>query len=103
MSRGVANRWLHSHTHGQQSAHLRHQVQRKYVVAEISPIKYIMVGGFLGAGKTTTLSRLAQRYQAAGLNVGIVTNDQAEDLVDSGLLRNQGYDVAEVAGKRRGV
>lgn len=61
-------------------------------------MRFLMVGGFLGAGKTTTLGRLAQRYQAQGLNVGIVTNDQAADLVDTHLLRSQGYDVGEVAG-----
>jgi G3E family GTPase len=61
-------------------------------------IRYIMVGGFLGAGKTTTLGRLARRYTDAGLNVGIVTNDQASDLVDTNTLRAQGFDVGEVAG-----
>lgn len=63
-----------------------------------SPIRYVMVGGFLGAGKTTTLSRLARMYRERGWNVGIVTNDQADDLVDTGMLRGQGYDVEEVAG-----
>lgn len=61
-------------------------------------IRYIMVGGFLGAGKTTTLGRLARTYTDAGLNVGIVTNDQASDLVDTNTLRAQGFDVGEVAG-----
>ena len=61
-------------------------------------IRYIMVGGFLGAGKTTTLGRLAAHYQSQGLNVGIVTNDQATDLVDTNTLRSQGFDVGEVAG-----
>ena len=61
-------------------------------------IRYIMVGGFLGAGKTTTLSRLARHYLDQGLNVGIVTNDQATDLVDTNTLRAQGFDVGEVAG-----
>ena len=61
-------------------------------------IRYIMVGGFLGAGKTTTLSRLARHYTDQGLNVGIVTNDQADDLVDTNMLRSQGFDVGEVAG-----
>ena len=46
-------------------------------------IRFIMVGGFLGAGKTTTLARLARYYAARGLNVGVVTNDQATDLVDT--------------------
>ncbi len=61
-------------------------------------IRYIMVGGFLGAGKTTTLARLAKHYMDQGLNVGIVTNDQADDLVDTNLLRSLGFDVGEVAG-----
>lgn len=61
-------------------------------------IRYIMVGGFLGAGKTTTLARLAKHYMEQGLNVGIVTNDQADDLVDTNMLRSLGFDVGEVAG-----
>ncbi len=63
-----------------------------------SPIRFVMVGGFLGAGKTTTIGRLAKAYQDRGLKVGIVTNDQATDLVDTHTLRNQGFDVGEVAG-----
>jgi len=61
-------------------------------------VRFVMVGGFLGAGKTTTLARLARHYTAQGLNVGIVTNDQAADLVDTKSLRSQGFDVGEVAG-----
>ena len=57
-----------------------------------------MVGGFLGAGKTTTLARLAKHYMQQGLNVGIVTNDQADDLVDTNMLRSLGFEVGEVAG-----
>ncbi|MCX7664385.1 MAG: cobalamin biosynthesis protein P47K [Gemmataceae bacterium] len=61
-------------------------------------IRFIMVGGFLGAGKTTTLARLAHEYMKSGLRVGVVTNDQAEDLVDTHNLRSQGFHVAEVPG-----
>lgn len=60
--------------------------------------RFIMIGGFLGAGKTTTISRLAKHYQGQGLRVAIVTNDQATDLVDTNMLRSQGFDVGEVAG-----
>ena len=60
--------------------------------------RFIMIGGFLGAGKTTTISRLAQHYQSQGKRVAIVTNDQATDLVDTNLLRSQGFNVGEVAG-----
>ncbi|HVW00212.1 MAG TPA: GTP-binding protein [Planctomycetaceae bacterium] len=61
-------------------------------------IRYVMIGGFLGAGKTTTIGRLARTYMDQGLSVGIVTNDQAADLVDTNTLRGQGFDVGEVAG-----
>jgi G3E family GTPase len=61
-------------------------------------IRFILLGGFLGAGKTTTIARLARAYQQRGLRVGIVTNDQAAELVDTHTLRSQGFDVGEVAG-----
>jgi Ni2+-binding GTPase involved in maturation of urease and hydrogenase len=61
-------------------------------------IRFIMIGGFLGAGKTTAIGRLAKTYQDRGQRVGIVTNDQASDLVDTHTLRSQGFEVGEVAG-----
>src|SRR5436190_8877370 len=64
----------------------------------MSPLRFIMLGGFLGAGKTTTIARLARHYQKQGKRIGIVTNDQATDLVDTNSLRSQGFDVGEVPG-----
>jgi Ni2+-binding GTPase involved in maturation of urease and hydrogenase len=64
----------------------------------MSKARFILVGGFLGAGKTTTIARLAKTYREQGLKVGIVTNDQATDLVDSHSLRAAGFEVGEVAG-----
>ena len=61
-------------------------------------MRFIMIGGFLGAGKTTTVGRLAKHFQDEVLRVGIVTNDQATDLVDTHTLRSQGFNVGEVAG-----
>jgi Ni2+-binding GTPase involved in maturation of urease and hydrogenase len=61
-------------------------------------MRFVMVGGFLGAGKTTALGRLARHYMARGQRVGVVTNDQAENLVDTHSLRAQGLPVQEVAG-----
>lgn len=63
-----------------------------------SKIRFVLVGGFLGAGKTTLIGELARRYMAAGKRVGIITNDQADNLVDTQNLRSQGFDVGEVAG-----
>ncbi|MFT5299290.1 MAG: hypothetical protein ACI87E_000312 [Mariniblastus sp.] len=64
----------------------------------MKPIRFLMIGGFLGAGKTTTIGRLAKHYVEQGLNVALVTNDQAYDLVDTHTLRNQGFQVGEVPG-----
>ena len=58
----------------------------------------ILVGGFLGAGKTTLIGRVAQRLAEQGKRVGLITNDQATGLVDSQLLRQGEWSVAEVAG-----
>lgn len=61
-------------------------------------MRFVMIGGFLGAGKTTAIARLAQHYVDQGLKVGVVTNDQAYDLVDTHSLRAQGFRVGEVPG-----
>ena len=61
-------------------------------------IRFLMVGGFLGAGKTTTIGKLAAHYVAQGKNVSLVTNDQAFNLVDTETLRRQGFHVGEVPG-----
>jgi Ni2+-binding GTPase involved in maturation of urease and hydrogenase len=60
--------------------------------------RFVLIGGFLGAGKTTLIGELARRYVADGKRVGIITNDQAADLVDTQNLRSQGFSVGEVAG-----
>ncbi|MEX2273640.1 MAG: GTP-binding protein [Vicinamibacterales bacterium] len=60
--------------------------------------RYIMVGGFLGAGKTTAVVRLARHLAAAGLRPGLITNDQSVGLVDSALVASEGFDVEEITG-----
>jgi G3E family GTPase len=53
----------------------------------MATIRLILVGGFLGAGKTTLLHGAATRLVTRGFRVGLITNDQAPDLVDTRLLR----------------
>lgn len=60
--------------------------------------RYIMIGGFLGAGKTTAVAALAQRLTARGQRVGLITNDQSTSLVDTAVLRARGFSVEEIAG-----
>ncbi|MDR0815590.1 MAG: cobalamin synthesis protein P47K [Bacteroidales bacterium] len=58
----------------------------------------IFIGGFLGAGKTTLLWEASQRLIKKGLHTGLITNDQAPELVDTVLLSQKGLKVAEVSG-----
>lgn len=57
-----------------------------------------MIGGFLGAGKTTAVARLAARLHAAELRVGLITNDQGSGLVDTAVLRSRGFATEEIPG-----
>ena len=64
-----------------------------------SPARYIMIGGFLGAGKTTAVSAVARHLsENAGKRVGLITNDQGRELVDTRMLRSQGFATEEIAG-----
>ena len=60
--------------------------------------RYIMVGGFLGAGKTTAILKIAQRLRDQGLRVGLITNDQSYGLVDTTMLSSHGFAVEEITG-----
>ena len=60
--------------------------------------RYIMVGGFLGAGKTTSILELAKYLDSKGLKVGLITNDQGQRLVDTMNLGSHGFAVEEIAG-----
>ena len=64
----------------------------------MSNARYIMIGGFLGAGKTTSILKLAQHLDASGLKVGLITNDQGHRLVDTMNLNSHGFAVEEIAG-----
>ncbi len=61
-------------------------------------VRFVMLGGFLGAGKTTAVARVGRSYLELGRRVAVVTNDQAFDLVDTHTLRHQGFSVGEVPG-----
>jgi G3E family GTPase len=65
---------------------------------EMDSTRLVMVGGFLGAGKTTWIEAAAKRLLARGMKPAVITNDQATDLVDTGSIRRAGLPVAEVAG-----
>ena len=57
-----------------------------------------MIAGFLGAGKTTAVGKLARRLTEQGICVGLITNDQGRNLVDTAMLRSQGFATEEIPG-----
>jgi G3E family GTPase len=64
----------------------------------MSRARYIMIGGFLGAGKTTCVAALAQHLTDSGRTVGLITNDQGRELVDTAMLRAKGFATEEIPG-----
>ncbi len=60
--------------------------------------RLVLMGGFLGAGKTTWLLHAAQILQTKGYRVGYVSNDQGESLVDTALASAADIPVVEIAG-----
>jgi len=62
----------------------------------MSKSRFVMIGGFLGAGKTAASVRLAQHLKAQGRRVGLITNDQSVNLVDTARVRAAGFPVREI-------
>lgn len=61
--------------------------------------RLVLIGGFLGAGKTTAVIEFGKWLQERkGVRVGVISNDQAEHLVDTQLFRDACLDAREIAG-----
>jgi Ni2+-binding GTPase involved in maturation of urease and hydrogenase len=63
-----------------------------------APVTFAVVGGFLGAGKTTTLAALTRELRARGRRVALIANDQGDDLVDTRLAEAAAGWAGEVTG-----
>jgi hypothetical protein len=57
-----------------------------------------VVGGFLGAGKTTLILSAARLLQQRGLRVSAILNDQGDDLVDTHYAGSLGVACDQVTG-----
>jgi hypothetical protein len=57
-----------------------------------------VVGGFLGAGKTTLILAAARVLQQRGLRSAVILNDQGDDLVDTCFVDCHGLANAQVTG-----
>lgn len=61
--------------------------------------RFLILGGFLGAGKTTLAVNLARAMsEVFDKSVAIITNDQGDVLVDTEFTKDAGFDVKEVLG-----
>ncbi len=60
--------------------------------------RFVLMGGFLGAGKTTAVGMFVKWLKAKGLRPGIITNDQGTGLIDTALGRSGNSSVREVTG-----
>jgi len=58
----------------------------------------VLIGGFLGAGKTTLILAGARELQRRGLRSAAILNDQGQDLVDTRLAAANGIDTDQVVG-----
>lgn len=63
------------------------------------PVRIGLIGGFLGAGKTTAILAIGEKIVSEYTkNVAVITNDQGEVLVDTKIVRDLGFSSAEVVG-----
>jgi G3E family GTPase len=60
-------------------------------------IRFMVVSGFLGAGKTTTMIALGEHMNRSYGKVGIIANDLGANLVDTNLTQTSGCTVEEIA------
>jgi hypothetical protein len=58
----------------------------------------VLLGGFLGAGKTTLILTAARLLQSRGMKAAAILNDQGSELVDTEFVRNSGVNADQVGG-----
>lgn len=61
-------------------------------------MRFHLIGGFLGSGKTTAIIGAARHLMSRGLRVGVVTNDQGRYLVDTAFFQAADLPTVEVTG-----
>lgn len=60
-------------------------------------MKLVLVGGFLGSGKTTAIVHASQQLLKQNKKVAIITNDQGDQQVDSALVTSLSIPTREVS------
>jgi len=62
------------------------------------PARFVLIGGFLGAGKTTAIARLGAYLKQRNLTAAFITNDQGAEIVDTHVLRSKGFNTEQIEG-----
>ena len=63
--------------------------------------RFLLIGGFLGAGKTTLIGLITKDLEKSGIKTALITNDQGQGLMDTASARqaSKGLEnVAEITG-----
>lgn len=60
------------------------------------PMRVIVIGGFLGSGKTSTIIRLGTELSAQGKKVAIIVNEIGEIGIDGDVISKYGLDTTEL-------
>jgi G3E family GTPase len=61
-------------------------------------VRFVMLGGFLGAGKTTLAARVGLRLQSLGKLAAFITNDHGSEVLDAQILSQHGFPTAQISG-----
>ncbi|HXI25829.1 MAG TPA: GTP-binding protein [Pyrinomonadaceae bacterium] len=64
----------------------------------MSRVRIACVGGFLGAGKTTALKAAVHELNRRNLRVGVITNDQGSEIIDTKVMQDLNVPTQEIAG-----
>src|SRR6201996_7093012 len=80
------------------SATLQSGCERMSRLADSTKPWIVLVGGFLGAGKSTLILAAARELEKRGLRSAMVWNDQGTDLVDTRYAALSGMQSGEVTG-----
>ncbi len=63
----------------------------------VAPL-FVMIGGFLGSGKTALAAQLGAHLRGLGKRTAFITNGQGGQLVDAQALRGRGFATEQVSG-----
>ncbi len=61
-------------------------------------MKIHLLSGFLGSGKTTAIQQACKQLQQKNVRVGVITNDQGIQLVDSNFFTSQSISNRQIVG-----